>query len=87
MNNPKIKTSADYNTPDGKADPKFINILLKSIEKNNLGGFDYIEYLSSLQKLDNMAMDEATKYKSTFVMAKTMSVTYLETSGLKYSNL
>ncbi|MEJ6614169.1 MAG: hypothetical protein QNK64_04450 [Saprospiraceae bacterium] len=50
MNNPKIKTSADYNTPDGKADPKFINILLKSIEKNNLGGFDYIEYLSSLQK-------------------------------------
>ena len=80
MNNPKIKTSADYNTPDGKADPKFINILLKSIEKNNLGGFDYIEYLSSLQKLDNMAMDEANKYKSTFVMAKTMGVTYLETT-------
>ncbi|MEJ6694063.1 MAG: hypothetical protein QNK55_08895 [Saprospiraceae bacterium] len=50
MNNPKIKTSADYNTRDGKADPKFIDILLKSIEKNNLGGFDYIEYLSSLQK-------------------------------------
>lgn len=87
MDNPKIKTSADYNTPDGKADPKFIDILLKSIEKNNLGGFDYIEYLSSLQKLDNMAMDEATKYKSKFVTAKTMGVTYLESTGLKYSNL
>ncbi len=70
-----IKTSADYNTPDGKADPKFIDILLKSIEKNNLEGFDYLEYKSSLQGLDSMAMDEATRYKSAFVMAKTMGVT------------
>lgn len=70
-----IKTSADYNTPSGKADPKFIDILLKSIEKNNLEGFDYLEYKSSLQGLDNMAMDEATRYKSAFVMAKTMGVT------------
>ena len=72
---PKIKTSADYDTPDGKADPKFIDILLKSIEKNNLEGFDYLEYKSSLQGLDDMAMDEATRYKSAFVMAKTMGVT------------
>lgn len=70
-----IKTSADYNTPSGKADPKFIDILLKSIEKNNLDGFDYLEYKSSLQGLDNMEMDEATRYKSAFVMAKTMGVT------------
>lgn len=70
-----IKTAADYNTPDGKADPKFIDILLKSIEKNNLEGFDYLEYKSSLQGLDSMAMDEATRYKSAFVMAKTMGVT------------
>ena len=32
-------------------------------------------------------MDEATKYKSTFVTAKTMGVTYLESTCLKYSNL
>lgn len=66
---------AQYNTPSGKADPKFINILLKAIEKNNLDGFDYLEYKSSLQGLDNMDMDEATRYKSAFVMAKTMGVT------------
>ena len=70
-----IKTSADYNTPSGKADQKFVDILLNAIEKNNLEGFDYLEYKSSLQGLDNMAMDEATRYKSAFVMAKTMGVT------------
>lgn len=68
-------TVAEYNTPSGKADPKFINILLKAIEKNNLEGFDYLEYKSSLQGLDNMDMDEETRYKSAFVMAKTMGVT------------
>ena len=72
---PKIKTSADYTTPSGKADQKFIDILLNAIEKNNLEGFDYLEYKSSLQGLDNMDMDEATRYKSAFVMAKTMGVT------------
>lgn len=89
VDTPKIKTSADYNTPDGKADPKFIDILLKSIEKNNLEGFDYLEYKSSLQGLDNMAMDEATKYKSAFVMAKTMGVTpaKLLSSAKHYVNI
>jgi len=75
VDKPKIKTSADYNTPSGKADQKFVDILLNAIEKNNLEGFDYLEYKSSLQGLDNMAMDEATRYKSAFVMAKTMGVT------------
>ena len=72
---PAIKTSADYDTPAGKADQKFIDILLNAIDKNNLEGFDYLEYKTSLQGLDNMAMDEATRYKSAFVMAKTMGVT------------
>jgi hypothetical protein len=59
----------------GKPDPKFIDILLKAIEKNNLDGFDYLEYKQSLQSLNNMDMDEATKYKSAFAMAKTMGAT------------
>ena len=72
---PAIKTSADYDTPAGKADQKFIDILLNAIDKNNLEGFDYLEYKTSLQGLDSMSMDEATRYKSAFVMAKTMGVT------------
>ncbi len=59
----------------GKPDEKFVDILLKAVEKNNLGGFDYLEYKSSLQSLAGMDMDEATRYKSSLAMAKTMGVT------------
>ena len=58
----------DGSTPD----PKFVEILLKAIEENNLQGFDYLEYKSSLQSLSKMSMDDATKYQSAMAMAKTM---------------
>lgn len=61
-------TPIDGSTPD----PKFVEILLKAIEENNLEGFDYLEYKSSLQSLSKMNMDDATKYQSAMAMAKTM---------------
>ncbi|NNF34729.1 MAG: hypothetical protein HKN68_11495 [Saprospiraceae bacterium] len=61
--------------PQGKPDPKFVDILLKAIEKNNMDGFDYLEYKQSLQSLQGMAMDDSTRYKSAFAMAKTMGAT------------
>jgi len=61
--------------PQGKPDPKFVDILLKAIEKNNMDGFDYLEYKQSLQSLQGMSMDDATRYKSAFAMAKTMGAT------------
>lgn len=54
---------------------KFVDVLLKAIEANNLEGFDYLEYKQSLQNLSKMAMDEETRYKSAFAMAQTMGVT------------
>jgi len=59
----------------GKPDSKFVDILLKAVEKNNLDGFDYLEYKSSLQSLSGMDMDEETRYKSSLAMAKTMGAT------------
>lgn len=59
----------------GKPDSKFVDILLKAVEKSNLGGFDYLEYKSSLQSLSGMDMDEATRYKSSLAMAETMGAT------------
>jgi hypothetical protein len=56
----------------GKPDAKFVDILLKAVEKDNLEGFDYLEYKSSLQSLSGMDMDEETKYKSSLAMATTM---------------
>ena len=59
----------------GKPDAKFVDILLKAVEKDNLEGFDYLEYKSSLQSLSGMDMDEETKYKSSLAMAQTMGAT------------
>ena len=56
----------------GKPDTKFVDILLKAVEKDNLDGFDYLEYKSSLQSLSGMDMDDATRYKSALAMAQTM---------------
>ncbi len=60
---------------DGEVDEKMINILMTAIEKNNLEGFDYLEYKQALQSLSQMGMDEGTKYKSAFAMATTMGAT------------
>ena len=59
----------------GKVTDKFMNILLGAMDKNNLDGFDYLEYKQSLMSLQNMDMDEATRYQSAFAMAKTMGAT------------
>jgi len=73
---PKIKVDT---TPipkgEGKPDEKFINRLLQALEEANMEGFDYLEYKQSLQSIDDMNMDEATMYKSSLAMAKTMGGT------------
>ena len=58
--------------PDAKPSKKFLDVLLKAIEANNLEGFDYLEFKQSLQSLSNMDMDEITRYQSALAMAKTM---------------
>jgi len=59
----------------GRVTPKFINVLLKAMEQNNLDGFDYLEYKQSLKSLKKMPMDEQTRYQSAFAMAQTMGAT------------
>ncbi len=60
---------------EGKPSEKFVNRLLGAIEEANLEGFDYLEYKQSLQSIDDMKMDEATMFKSSLAMAKTMGGT------------
>ncbi len=71
---PKSANTAITST-DGTIDPKIVEKLLQAIEKNNLEGFDYLEYKKSLKALEKMPMDEATKYRSAFATASTMGVT------------
>jgi len=63
------------NVEPGKVTSKFMDILMAAMDKNNLDGFDYLEFKQSLKSLEKMPMDEATRYQSAFAMAKTMGAT------------
>ena len=70
----------------GQPNEKFVNILLGALEKNNIQGFDYLEYKQALQNLSSVQMDEGTRYKSAMAMAQTMGATpqILQSSADKY---
>ncbi|MEM1323496.1 MAG: hypothetical protein AAGG75_24740 [Bacteroidota bacterium] len=60
---------------DHGLDQKSIEHLTKVLEKNNLPGFDYLEFKLSLGALANMNMDEATSFRSAYATASTMGLT------------
>lgn len=61
---------------EGKVTEKFMQILFGAMEKQNIEGFDYMEFKNSLKSLKNMPnMDEVTRYKSAYAMAQTMGAT------------
>ncbi len=62
--------------PSGKVglDDKILESLSKAIETNNMAGFDFFEFKTSIKALESLPMDEATKYRSAFATASTMGV-------------
>lgn len=60
---------------DHGLDDKSIAFLTNALAKNNLPGFDYIEYKQSLGALTEMNIDEETAFKSAFATAATMGLT------------
>lgn len=56
-------------------DERSLNSLVKALEKNNLPGFDYIEFKQAMGSLLALDMDEATAIKSAFATASTMGLT------------
>ena len=60
---------AAFQASPGKVSSKFMEILFKAMEDNNLDGFDYLEFKQSLKSLEKMPMDEQTRFKSAFAMA------------------
>jgi hypothetical protein len=59
----------------GTANDKFMEVLFKAMEGANIDGFDYFEFKQSLNNLQKVPMDEATRFKSAFAMAQTMGAT------------
>ncbi len=70
-------------------DEKSVNFLVAALEKNNLPGFDYLEFKLSLGKLRQLDMDEETAFKSAFATASTLGVTkeQLLKTGKHYLNV
>lgn len=56
-------------------DNKSVEFLTNALSKNNLPGFDYLEYVQSLRALSDLNMDEATAIKSAFATAATVGLT------------
>ena len=90
---PISKNTTTSSTPTsvgaGKVSSKFNDVLLGAMAKNNIDGFDYLEFKQSLQSLAKMPMDEKTRYQSAYAMAKTMGATpdYLIKTAKHYINI
>ncbi|MBI1223961.1 MAG: hypothetical protein GC192_01875 [Bacteroidetes bacterium] len=67
-------------------DPKSVESLTRALDKNNLPGFDYLEFKLSLGKLAQMNLPEEMAYKSAFATASTVGLTKekLLTTGQHY---
>lgn len=56
-------------------DEKSVKFLTSALEKNNLPGFDYIEFKQSLHNMKGMGIDEDTAVKTAFATAMTVGLT------------
>lgn len=56
-------------------DAKSVEFLTQALERNNLPGFDYLEFKLSLERLASMNIPEETAFKSAFATASTVGLT------------
>lgn len=69
---PKESISNEPSPSTGQINETILEKLLNVIEKNNIDGFDYLEFKKSLQAMKDMPMDEQTKFRSAFAVGSTM---------------
>lgn len=53
---------------------EFLEILEKEIEKNNLEGYDYLEFREALGNMASIPMTESQKFQAAFAAAQSMGV-------------
>lgn len=56
-------------------DERSMESLVTALERDNLPGFDYLEFKQALGRLQSLDMDESTVFKSAFATASTIGVT------------
>jgi chromosome segregation ATPase len=65
-------------------DEKSAEYLAKALEKNNMPGFDYIEFKQSLNKIASLNLDDSQRFQATFMTGSTVGLTkekLIETAG------
>jgi hypothetical protein len=81
----EIKSSGDpYDTKEQNSGQnvseeetqKFLDILIAAIERNNLEGFDYLEFMQSIDNIKDQAIteDEVKIYQTAFSIANTLGL-------------
>ena len=60
----------------GKDTERFVNILFKAIEDNNIKGYDYLEFVQSINNLkkQGISSEEDKLFNTAYALAKTMNV-------------
>ena len=61
--------------PAGSYDPTIFDSLFKAIEDHNLPGEDYLEFLSALQAMQNIPLDEKMKIQTVLATLSTKGLT------------
>lgn len=56
-------------------DERSMESLVGALERENLPGFDYLEFKQALERLQELNMDEEVAFKSAFATASTMGLT------------
>jgi phage-related protein len=79
----------DFFGENHNLDEKSMESLITALERENLPGFDYLEFKQALARLGSLNMEESLIFKSAFATASTIGVTkdkLLKTAG-HYKNV
>ncbi len=70
------KTTRKSTAVSPKETEKFVNILFKAIEDNNIEGYDYLEFVQSINNLkkQGISSEEEKLFNTAYALAKTMNV-------------
>ncbi|MBK7232514.1 MAG: hypothetical protein IPH93_09675 [Saprospiraceae bacterium] len=75
LDNNRPETSSEQTSVSKEGKQKFYEILANVLEKNNMPGFDYIEFKRAVKSVSEMhQMEEGVVYKTAFATAQAMNV-------------
>lgn len=78
VDEPEQQNSVNVDSTSNKSEIQgFVDVLFKALENNNMEGFDYLEFMQSINniKKQNLTGDEIKLFQTAFALASTLKVT------------